>query len=149
PGVLASFLLVGLGLFGLALGALAPDTEKEPARQHLAIDFRAGLDKLPPFEFFGPDASSVTRTDAQGLRINMPAIREDPNPVGLDLPLRIHGNFEVVLGYELLAIDDPPPESGAGVQMRLLFASPPPLAAALTRLRKPPAADKAPLYTWV
>jgi hypothetical protein len=149
PGVLASLLLVGLGLFGLALGALAPDTEKEQARQHLAVDFRAGLDKIPPFEYFGPDASSVTRTDAQGLRIDVPAIREDPNPLGLDLPLRIHGNFEIVLGYELLAIDDPPPESGAGVQVRLVFASASPRTAAITRLRKPPAADKAPLYTWV
>jgi serine/threonine protein kinase len=141
--------VLGLGLvaWGLAGQGAAPPAPA-PGRQHLVYDFRKQIDDLPGLAPFGPDAETVMRTDAEGLRITLPADRPDCNNVGVELATRIHGDFDIDLGYELLAIGEPIPVGGAGVQMRLLFdpSDPSSPMESVMRLRSPFQGQPAPLY---
>jgi hypothetical protein len=109
------------------------------------IDFRAGAANPVPWQLYGPDAASLAKPDDKGLRINLPTDRGEPGrEVGVTVPLRLRGDFEVTLGYELLPVGEPVPESGAGVQLRVLFDAP--VAAGMTRLRKLPKPDESKLF---
>src|SRR6266566_4762863 len=119
------------------------------AREHVILDFRLGMPGSTGLRLFGANAEAVAKTDAEGLRINLPPGRQDVNWVGVELPCRIHGDFEIAVGYELLAVGDPTPEAGGGVQVRLFLDTPAPVIAAVTRLRKPPASKLARLYEHV
>jgi hypothetical protein len=117
-------------------GAQEADRAK-PARGHMVFDFRARIDTFPALTLEGPDAEAVARTDAQGLRVTIPADRGDTSPVSVVLGRRLRGDFDIALGYELLAVGDPAPEYGAGVVLRVLFDEPSSLSAILSRSRKP------------
>ncbi len=151
-GVVQRFLqrrwLAALGLFtflGLVIvfwfamggGTVPKAGEGGTARQHLAFDFRAGIPNFSALSLEGPDADKVAKSDGQGLRVTLPARRRDNAPVGVVLAKRLRGDFEIVLGYELLAIGKPTPQWGAGVAMRVWFHSPSPVSAMLTRYRIP------------
>jgi serine/threonine protein kinase len=146
PAALVLLAVLGLGLvvWGLAGQGAAPEVPA-PARQHLVYDFRKRIDDLPGLTLFGPDAESYLRTDARGLRITLPADRPDCNNVGVELVSRIRGDFDINLGYELLAIGAPIPTPGAGVQMRLLFNPSAPMET-VTRIRSPFPPQPAPRY---
>ncbi|HEY7423475.1 MAG TPA: DUF1583 domain-containing protein, partial [Gemmataceae bacterium] len=102
--------------------------------QHLAFDFRKGIHNFSALSLEGPDdADKLVKTDAQGLRVTLPAGRADTRPVIVALEKRLRGNFEITLGYELIAIGEPVPRYGAGVTMRLWFDAPTFLSAILSR----------------
>ncbi len=103
------------------------------ARQHLAFDFRAGIPNFSALSLEGPDADKVAKSDGQGLRVTLPARRKDNAPVGVVLAKRLRGDFEIIVGYELLALGKPVPQWGEGVAMRVWFHSPTLLSAMLTR----------------
>jgi hypothetical protein len=144
-----------MALAGLALGLLvwqlvpagqAPDAGAvAPAPKHLVFDFRKNIEDLPPLVPFGPQEEAVLQTDAQGLRITMPAGRTDCNNVGLELALPLRGDFDIDLGYEILSIGEGIGNPGAGVQMRVLFDAAKPMVT-LTRLRSRFRAGPAPLF---
>jgi serine/threonine-protein kinase len=105
-------------------------------QQHVVLDFREAIEKLPPCTLFGPEIESVVSTDAKGLRINRSS--EHPNQVtGVDVPIVVRGDFDISLGYELLAIGKPLPKYGAGIGMRVMFGEPVSVTALLSRSRKP------------
>jgi serine/threonine protein kinase len=142
---LLMFLVVlGLIVWSLAGQGVVPEAVA-PARQHRVYDFRTRVDDLPGMTLFGPDAELYVRTEDQGLRITLPADRPDCNNVGVELVSRIHGDFDINLGYELLAIGAPIPNPGAGVQMRLLFDPSSPMET-VTRIRSPYPPQRAPRY---
>jgi hypothetical protein len=116
------------------------------ARAHQSFDFRTPLDDLPLLTVFGPDAGAVVRSDAQGLRISLPDGRTDCRNVGVELPVRIRGDFDVDLGFELLAIGDAVPNPAAGVQLRLVFDDPAMPLVALARFRNRYPPQRAPLF---
>jgi hypothetical protein len=124
--------------------AQATDEPGAP-KKRMVFDFRTKLDDLAGVSVFGPHADEVMKTDAQGLRITLPADRPDCNNVGIELPLRLRGDFDIELGYELLAIGAPIPNPGAGLHMRLQLDNDTPVVA-LTRLMYPYAPRPAPLY---
>jgi hypothetical protein len=123
-------------LAGLHWAAHADDAA--PARQRRTLDFRTPIENLAPVRLTGPEAAERVRTDAQGLRITLPAQRKDNREVGVELPLRIAGDFDISMGYELLELGEVKSTGGAGVQLRVYFDSPSQSLAAVTRLRKPP-----------
>jgi len=130
-------LLLGSGIAGWLLAGGGAEPQKQEALRF--FDFRKPIEALSPAALYGPGASAAATTDTKGLRISLPSDRSDPNlDVGVELPLRIAGNFDIDVGYELLAVGDPLPEAGAGVQLMLGFDSAPSHAVKLTRLRKPP-----------
>jgi hypothetical protein len=146
PAALVLLAVLGLALVVWGVAGQAPVADAPATtRQHRVYDFRKKLDDLPGLAPWGPDAESYLRTDAQGLRITLPAERPDHNNVGLELPVRIHGDFDIDLGYELLAIGAPIPNPGAGVQMRLFFGPDAPMET-VTRIRVPYDPQPGPRY---
>lgn len=115
------------------------------AQEHLAIDFRQGLNNVP-MKLFGPDASTVARLGPDGLRIRLPEGRTNTNPVGAEFDLRLQGDFEIATAFQLFAIGGPPVPNGLGLQMMLFFDTPTPLKVAITRLRKGPLLNQVKLY---
>ncbi|HEY1376223.1 MAG TPA: DUF1583 domain-containing protein, partial [Gemmataceae bacterium] len=114
------------------------------AGDRIAVDFRAGAPAVRNLRLYGPDAARLAKADDRGLRITLPAGRRDPSrDVGVELPIRLRGDFEATLGYELLALPDPAPQNGVGVQLRVNFENPAATAAGITRLRKPPGEEGA------
>src|SRR5437763_8584087 len=107
---------LGIVIWTVARNRVGAAEGAPPDRTRLAFDFRKKVDDLPGVTLFGPDADSVAKTDAQGLRITLPEGRSDCRNVGVELPLRIHGDFEIDLGYELLAFGENIPNPAAGVQ---------------------------------
>jgi serine/threonine protein kinase len=105
-------------------------------RQHLAFDFRAGIQNFPSLVLAGPNVDEVAKTDAQGLRVTIPAGMADTRPVVVELEKRMRGDFEIALSYELIAVGKPVPRYGAGVMMLVGFHSPSPLNARLGRSRQ-------------
>ena len=116
----------------------AGEVEKPTRRWHKVYSFQDGLEKFPSLELYGPDADAAAKTDAQGLRIKVPAGRQRSDlDIGVVLPLRIRGDFDISAGYELLSFGQPTPTSGLGVQMLVEFDSAFLRGAKATRLRKP------------
>jgi hypothetical protein len=145
PAALVSLTLLGLGI-AVWLAAGGGGTDPRPgqadragaAREHLAFDFRAGIQNVPAFSLEGPDdADELVKTDAQGLRVTIPAGRADTRPVVLALQKPLRGDFEITLGYELIDVGTPVPHYGAGVLMRVWFESASPLSVILSRSRIP------------
>jgi serine/threonine protein kinase len=114
----------------------AAQGDEKPARQErLFFDFREPIAKLPPCTLFGPALDSVVTTDAKGLRIARPADLTN-QIIGVDVPVVLRGDFDVGLGYELLAVGAPLPTYGAGVALRVVFEDPSSLTAVISRSRK-------------
>jgi hypothetical protein len=105
-------------------------------QQRVAFDFRGGPENPAPLRLFGPDVNNVTQADARSLRFTLPKGRANSDVVGADIPLRLRGDFEIVLGYELLAIDEPTNDRGSGVQFRVNYATAVPQISMMSRVRK-------------
>ncbi len=80
-------------------------------------DFRGGASIHPILSQFGPDSARAIRQEAEGLRITLPAGRKDRSAVGVAPRFRISGDFEITVGYEILAADTPSGGLGAGVKV--------------------------------
>jgi serine/threonine protein kinase len=144
-GLALLVVLAGLGLVartGLP-GSAAPPQQAAPAgpaqraRGHVAFDLRAGLAGYPALTLEGPETDTAVAADAEGLRVTIPAGRQDTRPTLLRLPHRLRGDFDVAVSYDLLAVGKPAPEYGAGVALRVLFDSADGATAILGRGRKP------------
>jgi hypothetical protein len=130
-----------------ALGWFAPDDDpparaekagkQEPARERAVYDFRAGIHNFPALTMDGPGVETQAKTDAQGLRVSIPAGQADNRPIRVLFTPRIGGDFDIAVSYELLAVGKPTPRYGAGVAVRLYLDSPARPSALLTRYRKP------------
>ena len=134
PGV-ASSILKG-PLCWLIFVLLTPAFGFAQMRDVLEIDFRAGVPTQVPVTLYGPGVTRMAKYGDQGLRFSLPEGRPEIEPVGAEVPLQLHGDFAVELGYQLLAIGGPPPPGGAGVNLALLFDSPEALKSILSRMRK-------------
>src|SRR5262249_8329478 len=99
-------------------------------------DLAGGLEKCPALTRYGSQ-EAVIKGEPQGLRVIQAADRGDTNPARLDLTHRLRGDFDIVLGYELLAVGGPTPQYGVGVTVRVWFDNPSSLCAILSRTRKP------------
>ena len=141
-GILAA---AGWGLFSMFPGGNDQNKpagendkpEKQEKQEHVAVDFRRGLENYPYLSPIGPAFESVATTDARGLHIKLAADRENTDRLCLEWSWRLQGNFDIVLGYELLLVGEPVPQYGAGLGLRLWFESPAELSASLSRRRRP------------
>jgi hypothetical protein len=73
-----------------------------------------------PVILVGPNAATVVKPEDAGLRITLPANRQNRQPVGLHMKFPLSGDFEITASYELLAADKPPPgriRYGVGVNL--------------------------------
>jgi hypothetical protein len=132
---------------GLIPSFLAVYALAAPGRavERIVVDLRAGATNARPYRLYGPDAPGLAHPDEQGLRITLPANRREPyREVGAELNIRLRGDFEIAVAYEILSVAEPIPESGAGVQLRAVLDGP--VTAAITRLRKPPRPEPSKLF---
>jgi hypothetical protein len=118
-----------------------PETENgagkaPPALERVVFDFRDAIETYPALTLEGPDAHRVAKTDAEGLQISIPAGQRDTRPVVVKLAHRLHGDFDVALGYELLSVGEPIGQYGAGVLIRAWFDTASPLSAIVSRFKQ-------------
>ena len=99
------------------------------AANQVAFDFRDKIETYPALSLQGPNARSVAKTDAQGLRISIPEGQRDTRPVMVKLEHRLRGDFDIALGYELIGVGEPIGQWGAGILIRAWFDTPSPLSA--------------------
>ena len=76
-------------------------------RPDFYYDFRKGNAADTTFAVLGPDAPGRMTYDLEGLRIALPAKRENNAALCVVTRSRIRGDFEITVGYQLLHTDQP------------------------------------------
>jgi serine/threonine protein kinase len=118
--------------------ARPPQAEGDQRKQdRLTFDFRVGVEKFPALSLFGPDVETMIKTDPQGLRFTLPAGRADPGIIGVRLTRRLRGDFDITVGFEILAIGAPLPQYGSGVVLRVWYDVASDLSSVVARMRRP------------
>ncbi len=85
-------------------------------RDEFYQDFRRGAIH-PALGQFGPDAARVIQQAPDGLRIALRAKRPELGAVGVTPQFQISGDFEITVGYQLLAAETPDSGLGTGVKI--------------------------------
>jgi hypothetical protein len=84
-------------------------------------DFRKGGFRKDKFRHNGPNAATWIKSEAQGLRITIPADKAATSSAsGMATAFTIKGDFEVTVGYQLLSTAPPPTGYGAGLEVFLM-----------------------------
>jgi DNA-directed RNA polymerase subunit RPC12/RpoP len=112
---------------------------KPKLNDQLNYPLHIGYEQLPGLKLFGSAVDKMASANPRGLRFNIPALRADIGPIGVETLQRLQGDFAVTLDYELLQEPNPPPQNGAGVVLHIRFAAPKVVAATVTRTHKPTA----------
>ncbi|HJT78163.1 MAG TPA: protein kinase, partial [Gemmataceae bacterium] len=105
-GGLLALVLVAAGLLA-ARALLLQVVSPAPPSTEFYQDFRGGQAPAPPLYLAGPDAATLTRPEAGGFRVTLPRDRKGQERVGLEMPTRIKGDFEITAGYEILQVEQP------------------------------------------
>jgi hypothetical protein len=131
-------LVAALGFGTGSLFAAADDAEvvaQARPQQAVEVPFNAGLGRWPWLHLFGADVGEMSSVDAEGMRFTIPLKRDHVQAVGVESPLRLCGDFEITVAYELLSVPRPGPRNGAGVRLAARWGSPT-VGATVTRLEK-------------
>jgi serine/threonine-protein kinase len=115
--VLAVLLLVAA--VGLATALLVQQATAPPSSKDIYQDFRGSRPLLSELTIDGGDADEVSRPEAEGLRVTMPATRRNPGPVGARVTCPISGDFEITATFEILSADPPRQGNGVGVALNI------------------------------
>lgn len=107
------------GVIGIAapVAQLNPASPSAPPSAALAAEFKVDLraKKLDSrFVESGKDNGTI-EPSSEGLRLKLNGGAMQRTELGLTLPVRLCGDFEVTIGYDDLGIGDEPPGRGAGV----------------------------------
>jgi serine/threonine protein kinase len=119
--------LVCLGMLGLMLFPLAqvvpPEQQPPPSGPGLREfyqDFRGSKAVNSQLRLWSADdLNAITRFEAEGLRVTMPAGRPVTWPVEVRTSFAISGDFEVTASYELLSAARPTKGYGVGVTLNI------------------------------
>ncbi len=114
---LAGFVLLvilGVSLVLLAQATLAPGPKPPP---EIYQDFRGGQSLLPSLRPIGRDFDTLARPEANGLRITLPADRNNHAPVGVGTSFSLVGDFVITATYELLSASQPSQGYGTGISL--------------------------------
>ncbi len=95
-----------------------------PELKEFYHDFRDGKPPEGLLAVFGPGADRVTHPEARGLHIQVEANPGQTQRIGVLLPARFRGDFEVTAGYEILRADQPQEGHGVGVNLLVDLDSP-------------------------
>ena len=105
--------------------------------ERVEFRFRDGFANNPMLRLVGEDADAMAVVQPQGLRFNVPAGRKNTDYVGVESRLRLRGDFEITLAYELVGLPDPPPPLGAGAALKILLDTQESRMAVMDRLHRP------------
>lgn len=123
----------------IVLSAILANTAagQEPQMaERVEIQFRDGIAKHPTLRFIGADVEPMAVVQPQGLRFNVPAGRASAGDVGIEAQQRLHGDFEITLAYELVALPKPAPKLGAGAVLQIVLDGPGAPTARMDRLHR-------------
>jgi RNA polymerase sigma factor (sigma-70 family) len=99
-----------------------------PAPQEMPLifrqDFRGQKINEKFLKFTPADAQNQIKEEPQGLRISLPGENPKRQPTGVQTTVRIQGDFDIVLSYELLQADQPTKGNGIGVTLYLTTDTP-------------------------
>ncbi|HEX3315516.1 MAG TPA: hypothetical protein VHR72_11525 [Gemmataceae bacterium] len=95
--------------------------------------FRDSWRPAGPWAAVGSDVGAVSQPDPRGFRITLPAKRRQTDSVGLTIPARIRGDFEITAGYEILQSSRPTEGHGVGFEVFLTTDTPTNEALGFTR----------------
>ncbi len=115
--------------------------ENDPAVPNLVqtkeILYRDGI-KHPYLRKYSQhgDAGELPSSDEQGLRIALPANRENLGDIGVECLHRLRGDFEITLEYDLISVPNPAPDLGAGAVLQIVLDTPDTFRARMGRSRK-------------
>jgi len=124
--VLGLALLVALGMQG------APGDD-------FYRDFRGQPFDWAEFKVTGPGAANLIKSEAEGLRITVPA--DVKSPVGLVVGFPVKGDFELTAGYEIIQADQPAAGYGVGFEIWLRTDTATKEATAFSRIVRPSGDD--------
>jgi WD40 repeat protein/DNA-directed RNA polymerase subunit RPC12/RpoP len=97
-------------------GNVPPRAEPPPVElKEFYQDFRDSKNYQPPLQIFGARAQRVCRPEPSGFHIRVSANPEQTQRIGLLLPARIRGDFEITAAYEIARVDQPRDGHGVGV----------------------------------
>ncbi len=115
---LAVILLAAIALANGLPGQNTPGSAQEP-RKEFYHDFRGSQPLHPSLRLIGPDAVDVSRPEAEGLRITLPANRPVNHPVEVVTAFSVSGDFEITGTYHLLSASQPAKGYGVGVALNI------------------------------
>jgi hypothetical protein len=117
---IAAILTISLALGGVAGAINQPGQAPQmpAAFTEFYQNFRDSKPAELPLTLFGVKAAQVTHAEQRGLHIRIDANPEQVIRIGLNLPQRFPGDFEITAGYEIVRADVP--EQGHGVGISLL-----------------------------
>jgi hypothetical protein len=116
--VAAAVALTALALLGPFPAANEPAPAPEAPREFYQ-DFRESRRPHPALNLYGPDVDAVSRPEAEGLRITLPATRPVNQPIEIATRFAVGGDFEITGTYQLLAADRPAKGYGVGVSVNV------------------------------
>jgi hypothetical protein len=113
--------LIALAVFELATGpsSQAPPAPQQAPPKEFHQDFRDGRLLHSALQLVGPEADQVSRFEAEGLRITLPANRPEHYPVEVVTTFALGGDFEITAAYELLSATQPADGYGVGVALNV------------------------------
>ncbi len=117
--------LVGMALLlaGTSLALQDAGRKEEPAPAKMPVifrqDFRGQKIDEKFLKFTPDDAQNQVKEEPQGLRISLPGENLKRQPTGVQTKVRIQGDFDIVLSYELLQADKPTKGNSIGVALYL------------------------------
>jgi hypothetical protein len=101
------------------LGSLPSVAARAQESQEIYQDFRGGKPLLPTLKLVGPlQDAEITPEDA-GLRIALPARRDQHYPVAVATTFSLVGDFEITATYQLLSAKQPAKGYGVGVSLNV------------------------------
>jgi hypothetical protein len=133
----ALVLLVVLGLTSASMLARAADDAEPAAKafQEYYHSFQGDPSKHRDFDLLGPNPEECVRFEPAGLRITVPPgkWREGPRS-GVVAPFTITGDFEITIGFEILAEPEPGnTETGTRLTLGIALDTPQKNLATLSR----------------
>jgi hypothetical protein len=117
-------------LWAACAAAAAPGAEFQQDFRGRRIDPRL-------FRPTGVHTPRAVRAGPGGLRVTLPADLTSKLPVGVVPRLRVGGDFEIMMAFEILQVDRPRGGHGAGVSIYITTASPTKEAATVALLVRP------------
>src|SRR5262249_14424569 len=92
--------------------------------QPLTFDFRGGKLDDDNFRLRRTHAERYVKPEAGGRRIQLSGGAEPNNPVGIERPVRIQGDFAVTERYEIAKVERPTSGGGVGAELYLPLDTP-------------------------
>jgi hypothetical protein len=123
-------LIAGLCLAAFAAQPASAQVEPPKAAEEpkfnpgVLYDFRNKKFPDAGFRYMGADPGNRIKREHEGLRLTLPAGRATPGQIGVEADFIVKGDFEITVGYDIVAMEQPKPGTRVGFVVILRTATP-------------------------